>query len=771
MIHVKSGVCEPLAEPSLRFKYEPDHFQNHSFRAIESGHHVLVTAHTGSGKTSVAEYSVAYALKNSKRVIYTAPIKALSNQIYGDFHKKYPEWNIGIKTGDIDENSEEADVVIMTTEILRNMLVMDTEGTALDSVGVVVFDEVHWIKDESRGVVWEESIIMMPGHVQMIMLSATLPDAEEFGTWVAVCKGKDVTYTTTERRVVPLKHYVMNTSAMKKQLVLDQGGTFISDVYDKNKRGYNFDHRDINSYLHLVDFPALFFCFSRRRCELYAGFVNSDLLVDSQTSREIDNHYERLVRKYDDTSFQYLTQAKQVHQLLLKGVCFHHSGLLPALKEIVQEIFALGLLKILFVTETFAAGVNLPAKTVVFTGFSKMDSTIGDFRTLYHEEYNQMAGRAGRRGMDTSGTVILWNFCGPWPSTKAAREMANGSVRPIVSRMNVDYGFVLRTLRQNTESLNGSNVLSKSLLTRQEARSLSASERMFQEFDDDIDQLRKSIERNTLDEEFSQHYEAFRKFKSGAKMNKKELKDYRLKHQDYNERHVTKLNIHDSMLRKLETCLLEKSELQEFIHNFDHRYDSQFMLIQEFIESHLEFDQVRVELACQVNECNPFVLIKLVENGMLEHVGIIQLITVLSCLIPFEREPRILNETREPVSFDDEHLVLDLLFNVDTLIADIVNEEQRMGIQNQSADWNVYDRFFPLVNHWLNGDNFETVRSKSNIEIYEGEFVRNMLRLNNVCKEAYLVAEGLKKTQLCEMLRDHQSLVVRDIVTPQSLYV
>lgn len=784
MLHIKSGIAEPLENPSLVFPYQPDHFQNHSFQAIENGDHLVVTAHTGSGKTSVAEYAIAYGIKHGKKVIYTSPIKALSMQLYGDFHYKYPDWDLGIKTGDIDERSDEAQVVIMTTEILRNMLFQlenpnqSEYSLTLDEVSVVIFDEVHWIKDPSRGTVWEESIIKMPDKIQMIMLSATLPDAIDFAQWIADCKKHDVTYTTTPHRVIPLTHYVMTPT--NKIQIMDNNYNFDNEAYSKALEQYNFNIVDLDNYLKRMELPALLFCFSRKHCQQYAERVTLPI-VDSKDSCEIENQFDSLVRKFGLT-IKHMQETTVLRSLLSKGVGYHHAGMLPAHKEIVQELFSRGLIQVLFVTETFAAGVNMPAKTVVFCGTSKVDSdnkysSSVIFRTLWPEEYNQIAGRAGRRGKDTKGTVILMPFNKNYglPKLHEAREMMCGKIKPIKSRFRMDYSYLLKNILSA-----GLVDSASSLLLGTVNRSLLASQDLKQHKDKQVRlseiQHKYKQASNTLSNIISQDIEGMLQqlndnsnsnSNSNTNTNKKYHKWIRSNQELYNN------------YRQIKTQQMELmnsiTELETDIKLYDVKYNhmlqnlSSFLVELEYLKQDLPIEQCTADnvtinglIAAYINEANPIMLTELIAQDYLDQINSIEeLVSILAIFLPAKESDREIQWHNQTV--------LDIIKEYTSVIGELENAEAQ--IQSLYSDWSYCFEYCDIAVYWVQGLSYQQIKAKTDTAIYPGEFVRMMLKLNNICKECSKVAHLSQNDHLLKMLGDYQSLIIRDIVTPQSLYV
>ncbi|KAI9681817.1 MAG: hypothetical protein M1829_000562 [Trizodia sp. TS-e1964] len=498
--------------------FELDTFQKEAVYHLENGDSVFVAAHTSAGKTVVAEYAIALASKHMTKAIYTSPIKALSNQKFRDFKREFDD--VGILTGDVQINPE-ASCLIMTTEILRSMLYRGAD--LIRDVEFVIFDEVHYVNDLERGVVWEEVIIMLPEHVTLILLSATVPNTYEFASWVGRTKKKDIYVISTPKRPVPLEHYLWANKGMYKivsseKKFLEKGWKEANDILsakDKpkaaagdnaaaqrgtvrprgdnqrgNSRGQNqrggAQHgyaqsrgrgqlqrpsgtsgnvfrggrgggrttaaQDKNIWVHLVQhlkkenlLPACIFVFSKRRCEENADALsNLDFSTASEKSAThmiIEKSIARL--KPED---RLLPQIRRLRELLGRGIAVHHGGLLPIVKEVVEILFARTLVKVLFATETFAMGLNLPTRTVVFSGYRKHDGR--SFRDLLPGEYTQMAGRAGRRGLDPVGSVII---VAPGndeaPPAATLRNMILGDPTKLRSQFRLTYNMILNLLR------------------------------------------------------------------------------------------------------------------------------------------------------------------------------------------------------------------------------------------------------------------------------------------------------------------------------------
>lgn len=456
----------PGKAPARSYKFKLDKFQSDAAQHLEDGHSVLVAAHTSAGKTVVAEYAIGMCIRDRKRVVYTSPIKALSNQKFRDFTVEFSgSLSVGLMTGDVTINPD-ADLIVMTTEILRSMLF---RGSAtLREIGFVIFDEVHYLRDPARGVVWEETLILLPPTMQFVFLSATIPNTDEFASWVeATHDGMRCPIVYTDYRPTPLRHYVAPLGHEGLVRVVDDRGNFAEDAakdaIDMAKRakdahasasspqggaggdgggggrgrggggggrgrGRGKDGGDAGDRLAQYTWdiikscksrgllPAIVFSFSRKQCGTLAAFLQkkiakrgsgggtgSDAFASAADVALIETVWEGVMASLSESDRD-LPCVQELLPLLKAGIGVHHGGMLPILRETVEILFGADLLRVLLATETFAMGINMPAKTVVFTSLLKFDGE-GE-RLLRSGEYIQMAGRAGRRGLDEFGFVI-----------------------------------------------------------------------------------------------------------------------------------------------------------------------------------------------------------------------------------------------------------------------------------------------------------------------------------------------------------------------------
>nr|WP_211176449.1 RNA helicase [Brasilonema sp. UFV-L1] len=442
----------PELEPSSIFPFELDQFQKDAIASLNAGRSVVVCAPTGSGKTLVGEYAIYRALSRAKRVFYTTPLKALSNQKLRDFREKFGFDNVGLLTGDASINRD-ASILVMTTEIFRNMLYgtpIGQIGISLVDVEAVVLDECHYMNDRQRGTVWEESIIYCPREVQLAALSATVANSDELTDWLNQVHGPtDLIYS--DYRPVPLEFHFGNTKGLFP--LLNDDKTHINHrLQKKRKKGDKQKSRahikaeapstiDVLSQLQERDMlPAIYFIFSRRGCDKAVAEVGDMWLVNSEESQQLRWQIDEFLTRNPEAG-----RSGHIGPLY-RGIAAHHAGILPAWKVLVEELFQQGLIKVVFATETLAAGINMPARTTVISTLSKR--TDSGHRLLNASEFLQMAGRAGRRGMDERGHVVTLQT--PFEGAKEAAYLATSQADPLVSQFTPSYGMVLNLLQTHT---------------------------------------------------------------------------------------------------------------------------------------------------------------------------------------------------------------------------------------------------------------------------------------------------------------------------------
>ena len=429
------------------FPFELDDFQKEACEYINSGKSVVVCAPTGAGKTVIAQHAIHRALEEGSRIFYTTPLKALSNQKYYDFSEKYGHNKVGLLTGDTSINRS-AQIVVMTTEVFRNMLYGTNFGAVADNlkdVKYVVLDEVHYMNDEQRGTVWEESIIYCPTNIQLIALSATVANADELTAWINTVHSK-TELVNTDFRPVPLKYYYFDSSQPDSLLPLLTPSGQLNKKIKPEKKVWGNKRKKQKSYVRNIVhnlaqqdmLPAIYFTFSRKKCdEQMEKCADLELVTrgeQAQIKQFIDDYIAENPHLWNNKHIEYLMQ----------GVASHHAGLLPAWKNLVEKLFQQGLIKVVFATETLAAGINMPARSTVISSISKR--TDSGHRMLTASEFLQMSGRAGRRGMDEVGYVTIVGTMFQEPEEVA--DLVLSEANPLESRFSPSYSMVLNLLQR-----------------------------------------------------------------------------------------------------------------------------------------------------------------------------------------------------------------------------------------------------------------------------------------------------------------------------------
>ena len=835
----ETTTLEPL---KTTYPFELSFFQKAALTAIEKGDSVLVTAHTGSGKTLPAEYGIEYWVSKGKKVVYTSPIKALSNQKFHEFTNKFPDISFGLLTGDIKYNPE-ADVLIMTTEILRNTLFQKTilssdqpTNSALQfdmdlqsELSCVIFDEVHYINDQSRGKVWEESIMMLPNHVQLIMLSATIDTPSRFAAWVEQQNPtKEVWLCSTTERVVPLKHYMyitmhdsmfdtMDNKEQKSkfqninnefQLLKSKDKPFEDSVYhgvkdvkrymDKNrvflKRSYAINKvvKELQSKDML---PAICFVFSRKGVEQCASEVTHSLIEDGSTHSEtVENECKKILLKLPNyREYMQLPEYLFMIKLLKKGVAIHHSGVLPILREMVEMLFSKGYIRLLFATETFAVGINMPTKTVVFSSFMKYDGHTE--RIIQGHEYTQMAGRAGRRGMDTVGYVIHMSNLSDLPSLVDYKNMLKGTPQKLTSKFVIHYNLVLNLLRSNNSdmltfmnrSMNQESIQNQLKSIQSQMVSVQEEQSLF------VPYYKITIDESILDKYLALQEGSEYQSSKQRKGQKKELYKLRNAYASIDK----EIHLYKKM-RKYKEELESLTQNLKFIETYNAETIHIFM---DILYSHgyitttstsetksVQFKEDRhwantnnsVTLtekgiiSIGIQEWNGVVAAEfLCETGYMDKMMVLDIIKLFSCFTNI----RVSDDMK--TGYKKHRFTGNILEkHLDTLNT-IYNKYNDIEIKyrlNTGLEYEIHYDLFPYIEEWINSSDEQSCAKvlkslESDKKIFVGEFVKALLKIHTVGLELEKIAEDTNNIDLLVKLREIPNLILKYVVNTQSLYI
>jgi len=751
-----------ILDENFRF----DKFQLFSFKAISEDCNVLVSAPTSSGKTMVGEYAIISHLNKNHKIIYTSPIKSLSNEKYKEFKDKN-FCDVGLLTGDNKINVD-SNLVIMTAEILRNSLYK----SEFDKIDLVIMDEVHFINDPDRGKIWEETIIMLPQSVQLIMLSATINNVEAFAHWISSVREKKMCLVKSNKRIVPLSYYIYTENQLHK--ISDSTDTFDDKAFFESKRTYEkiqkerkLNHKselDPSYFDKIVKFlikndllQTIFFSFSRNNCEKYSKSIQS-ILTPEESANAI-NMFDFLLRN-NKKDYEILPQYIQIKKLIEKGVCFHHSGIIPILKEVIEIIFRNGFIKVLFATETFAVGVNMPTRTVVFTELTKPCNMTKRF--LNTAEFKQMSGRAGRRGKDVHGNVILLPYY-EFPELSDLKSVMLQSMPCITSKFDIDYYYVLKTISINSEIYEKSLLQNEQNLSiKSELIKLSELKNTLRIVEDDFNNLKlSSDEIKSIEKE----YELETKQMSYKNMNvilpknlQKELKNLKIKNSRNNYKKYEDIIFNKNLINLSEQNIHKMNGYCNFLKT---------NLIEILIKHNYLINHEKLDLygltTINCNECNGILLIEMIKNKIFDRLETIQdIICILSIFASYKNEK----------SSRFNKYYSDIYKKICDIKEEFISEEIKYNLIINKDFWETTDGYIDITYEWANGADMGIIIGYLNeMEEYEGNFVKNMLKIYNICINFKKICEILNKNDIVLKMVDLDKCMLRDIVNVNSLYL
>jgi superfamily II RNA helicase len=809
------------------YEYPLHDFQKWAIKGIVDGNHVLVCAPTGSGKTLPGEFALNYFHTKGKRTIYTSPIKALSNEKFYNFTRKYPHLSVGLITGDIKTNPE-ADVLIMTTEILLNKLYQVKSSTPAQSssisfemdieheLGCVVFDEIHFINDESRGHVWEQSIMMLPPQVQMIGLSATLDDPAKFAYWLenrgssTKFSDKEVFLTQKQVRAVPLIHYSFITatngvnkhikdktlqneirSAIDKPFVIQDANGVFNDVQyqSTNKVLKLFEKHDIRvKRQHVLNkvteylvekemLPALCYVFSRKQLEKCAEELTTNLLeFDSKVAYTVDRECEQIIRKLPNfEEYLHLPEYVNTVKLLRKGVGIHHAGLMPILREMTELLFARGFIKILFCTETMSVGINLPVKTTIFTDVNKFNGEIN--RMLYSHEYTQAAGRAGRLGLDTVGHVIHLNNLFRNVESVGYKTMMNGKPQTLSSKFKISYNLLLNLLDIGDNNL--VNFASRSMVTGDLDNQMKEIYYKITAANTELDNMKlNSTHLRTPSEIIEQYIELEKNIKFAVNKKRKEM-DRQIQNIRDNNKFIDqdkfsyqKIYVKENDIASLQTQFDSvNSYIKSGVYNV-----LQLLKDEEFVDGDFSDEStlklsLKGKIASQLREVHCLVFAKILEDKQIDHLSSKQLISLFSIFTNIS----VQDDYKDYSPRTDDNELQNIVKTVTKMYEDYSIKETSLKI-NTGFDYNIHYDLLNYVDKWCDCQDVESCKlvlqeMDEEKQIFLGEFIKALLKINNISGEMEKIAEMTGNIAFLSKLKEIQNMTLKYVVTNQSLYV
>ena len=827
---------EKYQEHFQKFPYPLSDFQKYSIEAIVEGNHTLVSAATGNGKTVSADFAIQHFVAKGKKVIYTCPIKSLSNQKFYDFSQKYPDIQFGIFTGDIKFNPS-ADVIFATAEILMNYLFsLKNDGDTPEKIqlqlqlqididnelGCVVMDECHFILDEDRGHVWENTILMLPKHIQMVLLSATLDQPERFARFCEQGQGaeshckKQVVWSSTMKRIVPLTHYGFMTTiesifkkikdkttqaeirnCTNKLITLktengqfqDQGYTDIKKMRKLLENNQVFLKRShvLNTLAKMLVekemLPALVFTFSRKNVETCAKEITTNLLeFDSKIPYTIRREAEQILRGKIRNYQEYMEMPEYVQliQLLEKGIGIHHSGMIPILREIVEFMISKRYIKMLFATDSFSIGLNCEIKTVVFTSVQKFDGEFEQF--LMPHAYTQMAGRAGRRNIDTVGHVVHCNNLFELPSITDYKQILCGKPQKMESKFHISYSMILNLIRNGKNTHNDFvDFVNKSMMSMDlyESKQVLIDERekcwkeLIQAKMNTLSYLKTPLP-------VIQQYITY----------KKELPNLVNKKRKETERNIQQI------LDDYRTCVSDViaynsvEKIQEKIDALDNQIENVELFVQRQLGEILKICQDRgfVEFsidkynftamghfASHIAEIHPLATAEIMfKYDFFELFTTKQLVVFLSCFTDIRVKSDMVKHT--PTITDN--LVKQCVLDMNSILVEYDNMEGERGMNTGYKYKNavIYD-LLDEMGIWVDCDNETSckqfIQQTLGVEkqISVGDFTKAILKISAIAKEWIGMCEYEGKIGLMYKLQQIDPFILKYVCTTQSLYV
>lgn len=801
-------------------------FQKWSIEATIKGHHVLACAPTGSGKSLCAEFAIDFFSKKGKKSIYCSPIKSLSNQKYYDFQRKFPSTSIGLITGDIKINNE-ADVLIMTTEILLSTILnSNTNSFNVQDIGCVIFDEIHMIGDKDRGHVWENSILRMPDHIQMIGLSATLDDPEQFATWMETkgqttcassfvptscyCPFKQVYLTRKLIRPVPLTHYSFITTnsgifkAIKDKavhqeirlqvdkfhVIQDPNGTFNDQTYLSMNKVLNlFSKNDIrvkrqhvlnNVSKLLVEnemLPALCYVFSIKQLERCAEEITTPLLAfDSKIPYTIDRECEHIIRKLPNyKEYLHLPEYTKLIALLQKGVGIHHSKMIPVLREIVELLFARGLIKMLFCTTSVAIGLNLPVKTSIFTDIYKHNGS--HVCILEGHEYVQAAGRAGRLGIDTVGNVIHLNNLFAGTELSSYKKMLKGAPQKLVSFFKVSYNLLFNMIEKNDN-----NILyaKRSMIQYDIDRQLGGIKKDIDLVTEEIRKINGALEfitKKVPEPVLKEYLHLKTVLPSCVNKKRKETERAILKLEDEYKTIVKDIETYKKHFEKI----LELDKLTNQFTGVEQYLNNNIVIVLNMLEERgfiglKEGQQCHTLLlkgatASHFKEVPCLIFADLVLDNVFSSFSACEMVGILSCFT----NVKVSDDKKTFLPSSSYKNVAQLLKEIHDSCNTFIDLELKNGI-NTGTDYEIIFDLTDYMIEWAECDSepeckFLLQRMSEEKNIFLGEFVKAILKVVAITVELAAVAELIGDMDLLQKCKEVPSILQKFVATNQSLYV
>ena len=795
-------------------KLEWDSFQKHSFQAIERGDNLLVVAPTSSGKTSVARFATLYNLiVKGVRVIYTTPIKTLSNEKFREMKEVLAPYGVvpGLLTGDKKINVD-SKFLIMTAEILANSLFMTDitnnsdsksdhrlDSEFLKTVKCVVIDEIHFISDKYRGKHWESTLILLDPSIQIIGLSATINEPENFAGWLGNLKKRPITLVKKYDRPVPLEYGLFDCK--KLEILMEPDGTYNQGVYrrieqvlladkkshEKNKT--NQTHYRLNEFIKYAKdndlLQTCFIIFSKKNCERFADALHVTLVEGSESALAI-NSLEILLGPHLK-NYNTMPRYRHIKGLISKGICYHHAGISAILKEAIEQLYVQGHIKVLFATETIAIGVNMPIRTIVLTAVEK--NVDGKIHPLNATEFKQLCGRAGRRGLDTKGLVVFLPLY-DLPSEELIKtDLLYGPLPKIISQLDLTSHSYLKLLI--SRSIDQNSFFNNSLLCMQNKSIVSTySIRLsytIKQFDSMSKEVDEYVAKNNISKDIVLQIQTYISNNNIQNLNK----DH-----GYGNVHI-KMNKQQQKQQKLiESTIRENTELYKLLTQLD-KYNKDVITESNTVDTYTNYRDGRYSQICAfltemeyldeqykptlygkmagfINECNPFMLTEIFTHEDVVKLTSEEMILLLSIFTdPIQRTNK---DASTLATYTISKPVRDIIQYLQSRMDQYQYLEQRLKIISGDGFWNISFDYFELAQIWCNTDLSTEDHSKiltklEEYEEFEGAYVKNMLSINNIANNLIMLCTLTQKLDMLPMLQEIEKLIVKGFVNTDSIHV
>ena len=814
---------EKLNKIFSKWPFTLSDFQKHAIQGIIEEKHIIITAHTGNGKTLPAEFAITHFVGNGKKVIYTSPIKALTNQKYNTFQERYPEISFGIITGDVSMNPD-GDVIFCTTEILRNTLFkqkwLDCETEAKkqeitldieinpDQLGAVVYDEIHYIMDKDRGPVWHESIMMLPDTVQIIGLSATIDKPEILANWIESRKNREVWLCPTNNRVIPQHHYAfftMSKSALEQlpsqykhlfesihenELTLKKPGSYFNEKnYFDLKKAFKYINDNkiyidktfvLNQLIRFLKIrnymPAICFVYSRKQVEQIAGKINISLFEDGdKTPSIIENECKQLlIRKMNNwKEYINLPEYRFLIKILQKGIAIHHAGMIQVFKEMIEYLFEKRYIKLLVATETFAVGVDMPAQSVIFTSLQKFNGT--RFRYLEPHEYSQQSGRAGRRGQTEKigrvwHMVNLFDIRNALPDVNTYKNIVDGKPQLFSSTFKIHFNLILRLMSMNkTDSL--ADFMEKSLLSTD----LEKEKEICRINIDDTEEVLKkktSLPYSINVELLEEYHHIQNTIQYSTRKKRKQL-----------ERRKTELIQSDKKFEKeyikfkeVQNTIEKLNKQKSYLENIDNYIIERIKLHKDILEEYKFIEDNKLSekgiIAANLQEVHCLAMAELLQKKIFNEISVKELACILSVFtnVSVKKEDSII----KPEYVNAPQNIISILRKIEDSYHKYYDIETKY-MTDFIYDYEIHFNMCELVYKWCSSDSAESCNKLFEEAIYynisRGEFTKALMKINNVAHELEKIAEIQGNMYLLTLAKNIPDHTLKYIATNQSLYL